>query len=297
MAATDGGRVIRNAPYRASFVCTDNNGSPQGGLTGLVGSVSRDFVALEDPSDNTPGEVGTSGLAYIDLTVAEMTFSNQLHCKVIPSNSNTSAAEFVLTGEPCLDSGVIQSSPSSTSSILRASASAVANLYAGSTIEIVRGTGAGQVRTITVYNESSKTVTIDRAWLGSSPDSTSVYIIHPVVASSYATVGLNNSNVTQLLGETTALTVMTELYNGAIKASVSDASSITTTDFDGSTVLIATADYYNRCFLVFTTGVLQGLMRPISDYSSGRNIVFDATDAWPVVPTDGDEFVIISYRA
>ena len=82
-----------------------------------------------------------------------------------------------------------------------------------------------------------------------------------------------------------------------IEATVNDASPAAG-DFDGSTVLAATADLYNGGVLVFVSGALTGLARKISDYSSGRNLVFSgatgAADApFPSAPANGDRFLIL----
>ena len=302
MAATDGGRCIRNAPYRLSFQITDQQGNqiPSWENDGApFSNMSKDTAALTTGPVPTMVDIGDENAAsfgYVDLTEAQMTFSYEMIIEVDATGQSTPST-FVLKGEPCLDSGVVVSTPTSTSLKLRASASSINDTYNGATIEIVRGTGAGQVRTITDYAGSgSQTVTVDRLWI-TSPSATSVYIIHPQIASSHATVGNPDVNVTSLQGETTALTVMTELYNGAIKSLVGSGTTPSTTTFTGDSNLSSTADFYNRCFLVFTTGTLQGLMRPISDYSSARLITFDATDAWPPTPAINDEFVILSYRS
>ena len=299
MAATDGGRCIRNAPYRFSFQFmtqsgNQNNNAFDGSPTTKL---SKDFAATTDGTPPTEKDADhVSALGYVDLSVGEMTFSYELQVEVDNITSSTAPFTTILKGEPCLDSGVAQSG-AATSIRLRASASTVNDTYNGATIEIVRGAGAGQVRTITAYVGSTTTATVDRAWATTSPTSTSVYIIHPRIASSHPTVGIPGANIVSLLGETTALTVMTELYNGAIKDAVATTPDPSTTTFTGSAALSATADFYNRCFVVFTTGTLQGLMRPVSDYSTAKLFTFDATDAWPTEPTIGDEFVIISYRA
>lgn len=57
--------------------------------------------------------------------------------------------------------------------------SAIYDLYAGCTVIILSGTGAGQVRTISAYDGSTKAATVSLAWL-TNPDNTSQYSIsHP----------------------------------------------------------------------------------------------------------------------
>ena len=224
-----------------------------------------------------------------------MTFSYSCMVTVDAVGSQTVDTVLHIIPEPALDSGVAQAGGTTSTIKLRASASSVNDLYNGAQIEIVRGTGAGQVRTILDYvGGSTQTATIDRDWI-LAPDATSVYIIHPRVASGHPTAGQPDVNTVQLLGLTAALTVQTALYRGAIEATV--LSGPTTTSFTASSDLVATADYYNRSFVVFTSGDLIGLMRPIDDYTSGRVVSFAASDAWPVAPSNSDQFVVISYRA
>src|SRR5262249_55673618 len=52
------------------------------------------------------------------------------------------------------------------------------DLYKGNRVKITSGTGAGQTRTITAYNGSTKVATVDWSWLV-NPDNTSVYAIMP----------------------------------------------------------------------------------------------------------------------
>lgn len=61
-----------------------------------------------------------------------------------------------------------------TSITLDADASSTDDFYTGVLIRIINGTGAGQSRTITVYNGTSKAATVDSAW-AITPDNSSVY--------------------------------------------------------------------------------------------------------------------------
>jgi hypothetical protein len=60
---------------------------------------------------------------------------------------------------------------------LDATASATNDLYNGSYLSIVGGTGAGQSRYIIDYVGSSKLATVDTAWI-TNPDATSIFVIH-----------------------------------------------------------------------------------------------------------------------
>lgn len=99
------------------------------------------------------------------------------------------------TGEVSLSSGTVQQTPirqataqagASGSITLDASASATDNLYNGLMVQILSGTGAGQVRTITAYVGSTKVASTHPNWT-TNPDSSSVFAILPNASTNVAT--------------------------------------------------------------------------------------------------------------
>jgi len=55
------------------------------------------------------------------------------------------------------------------------------NYYKGMLVEIISGTGAGQIKWVEKYVGSTKTATVDSSW-ATSPDSTSIYcIVSPII--------------------------------------------------------------------------------------------------------------------
>jgi hypothetical protein len=94
-----------------------------------------------------------------------------------------------------LDNGTLQSA-TSTTAVIRAAASFADSRLNGGIIAITGGTGVGQARLITGYNNTSKTVTVD-TWT-TTPDNTSTYIIfYGAPASNTA---LPNVNTVQISG-------------------------------------------------------------------------------------------------
>jgi hypothetical protein len=73
------------------------------------------------------------------------------------------------------------------------------------------------------------------------------------------------------------------------------ASTPTTSSIQGdssTTPLIATNDYYNDSYMVFTSGVLAGISRRILDYvGATRTLTFYTP--WPAAASAGDTFIII----
>ena len=88
--------------------------------------------------------------------------------------ANTSVATRLATPQ----TGTAQAGAAGTIT-LAAAASATNNLYNGCTVQIVSGTGAGEVGLITAYNGGTKVATVLPNW-ATTPDNTSVYILRPV---------------------------------------------------------------------------------------------------------------------
>lgn len=75
-----------------------------------------------------------------------------------------------------VESGDDVASASGTDVVLTAPASEVDDFYTGKLIEIIVGLGIGEIRLITAYVGSTKTVTVESAWVD-TPDATSDYKI------------------------------------------------------------------------------------------------------------------------
>ncbi len=240
----------------------------------------------------SPGEATelatSSGVYYLDLTATEMT-ADQI-AGLVKSTEGIQTV-FVLEPEPAQDSGVAQAGD--TSSItLRSAASGSDDQFNAAEIEIVRGTGAGQSRTITNYVGSSKVVTVDRDWV-TSPGSDSVYVIHPRIGARMQTSIATVCDVDEIDNVTAAATNLAKLYKGClVGGSVSD-STPTTTSFNLSSDFGTTDDQYNNQILVVVSGDQLGQARKISDYAgSARTLTLET--ALPAAPANGDEVVIIS---
>ena len=289
MAATDANRIIKNAAYRVYWVVKDNTTFEPitGGLNTAAVEKSVDGAAFAACTD-TPHELGTTGTGYTELTVAEMT-ADHVWFRANSADATAIQYEVQLHPEPASDSGLAQSATASTI-VLRAAANATNDYYNGQTIEIVRGTGIGQFRTITDYVGSSKTATVKRDWV-TNPDNTSVYKVH-LSGPAIDIDGAADANVQKVDDQTDAAVNLAALYLGGLTiGSVEDASP-TTTVFDGETGLSSTDDYYQYSWLLFTSGANEGIMERISDYV-GSTRQFTMQNAFPAVPADEDTFVIL----
>lgn len=189
-----------------------------------------------------------------------------------------------------LETGLAQSA-TSTTVVLRSGASATNDLYNGNVVKIKAGTGAGQERTVTDYVGSSKTCTVDRAWI-TNPDATSLYVIDGVQGGTLGTDIVESANATQIGSSAAAATALAYLYKGGLEMGAVNDAGATTTVFIGDSSLSTTDDFYNGALLIFVTGTLAGVAEKINDYvGSTRSITMD--HAFPTAPSNTDQFVIL----
>lgn len=370
MAATDR-RKIKHAAYRVYFrIISSATLNPiTGGLTAMDAEVSLDGAAFADCA-GTETEIGsTTGYGFVDLTAAEMS-ADVILFRLTASNANAVQYFEEIRPEEAEDSGVAQAATTNTitlattasavdrtyngaeieivagtgqgqvsmiadyvgstrvasvfrnwttnpdttsvylirpqtallpphfgkaqagaaSSItLQTTAVATNDFYNGAVIAIISGTGVGQVRTITDYS-SGRVATVDRPW-AISPDSTSIYIISPVIGleiSDSATLNVNVATISDDSGPANNLAALFAAW--PIISSVDDTTP-TSGEFNAAAGLSATDDFYNGEVVTFQTGTLAGLSRRVTNYTGAtRNLAFAVP--WPVAPADEDEFVI-----
>lgn len=105
---------------------------------------------------------------------------------------------------------------------LASTASITPDLYTGSVISLVSGTGAGQARTIAAYDGVTKTVTVDRPFVV-NPDAATRYAIHGVAPKLASGLRLD-VNLTQVNGDAGTVSLLENLVgNPAAAVSVDDA--------------------------------------------------------------------------
>jgi len=287
MASTDAGRPIMGAIYRHVFALRDTSGQVVTGATNLDSEYSPQGGSHTDCT-NEATEIGSTGIYYLELTAAETPYA-MVSVIVKSTEANTHFSRIIM--DPCLHSGIAAGGAAS-SITLASTASATDSLYIGGVVEISRGTGIGQVRTIVAYTGSSKVATVDRAWT-TAPTSGSVYVVHPYTGVPSVSGTHVKADVLQIGSNTAAATALRELYKGAvIEGNISDASPAVG-DFDGNSGLSAVDDFYNNMLIVFTTGTLTGYVGRVNDYTgTSRNISLSAS--LPSIPGNGDEFCILA---
>ncbi len=119
----------------------------------------------------------------------------------ITTPNNTSTFDIYASTTPTLysDQGFAQAG-SATTITLQSTASASNDIYNGSIVTILAGTGAGQTREITDYVGGTKVVTVDTAW-AVDPDSQSTYAVIPTASGTGSSGGTSDVNVVSWAGE------------------------------------------------------------------------------------------------
>ena len=287
MPSGDGNRLIRNAPYHLTFPALDAAGATVSGIAASMAAV----VSLDGGTFTTvtaaAAELASTGIYTISSTAAEMT-GDEVALRITQASMRDFFKLFEF--EPALDSGVVTGVASSTLT-LRTGASATNNYYNGATLEIARGPGAGQTRSIIAYVGSSKIATIDRAWV-TNPDTSSVYQITAAIAPKLTADIRVAADIEAISSDTTAADNLEALHEGLVLGTISDLSP-STTAFTGDSALNATNDYYNKALLTFRAGPNSGITRKITAYV-GSSKTFTLERALPATPTNGDAFHIIS---
>lgn len=159
-----------------------------------------------------------------------------------------------------IDTGTAQGSGTGNNQIqLQAGSETTDDIYNGTVISIIEGTGLGQTRTIFDYDGGTITVTVSKDWV-TNPSSDSVYNINAASTSNASQSGIAQS------GGATNIRL------------ASDAS-----DQD---------DFYNGSLVNIVSGTGSGQTRTISDYAGATT---DATvsSAWSVNPDSTSLYEVI----
>ena len=132
----------------------------------------------------TPANVGTlptyvaSGYVMTwTLSASEMQADEVIVASVSRAKIADQVFRIITLPDGALRSRLAQAS-TTANIVLDASAMATDSWYVGTVVALIAGTGAGQQRVITAYTGSSKTATVDTAWV-TAPDATTTYALFP----------------------------------------------------------------------------------------------------------------------
>ncbi len=183
-------------------------------------------------------------------------------------------------------------------------ASTVDDTYTGSLIFIISGTGVGQSKQIGPYNGTSKVASVTSPWV-TNPASGSVFVI---VSATVFDVNLefwrgiqpNNllsgkmdSDVKAIDGNVGAAGTLKASMDSVIKGTVDDTGfSPSTTQFESDDITETNEDQFNSRLLTFTSGILIGQFKRITDYviTGGRGHF--TVEALTDIPGNNDTFII-----
>lgn len=177
MAASDSRPLpLKNTAFRLYFTAYDSSGVPVTGFTSPDSERSLDGAAFADCT-NEATYVG-HGQGYIDLTATEMNTDHTGFYFSCSEGSTRDCISICPTEDSDIPANVTHTGTAqagaSTTITLASTASATSLYYYHQIVQIVSGTGAGQVRQIVGYIGSTKVATVNYAWQ-TNPDNTSVY--------------------------------------------------------------------------------------------------------------------------
>ncbi|MEO8466262.1 MAG: hypothetical protein ABI640_13040 [Gammaproteobacteria bacterium] len=193
------------SPGNATNCFTDEGTEYALALTSTEMTAARIAVNITDQSTKV----------WLDDTIVIETYGN-------PSSQHPDPAGRLIT------SGTAQAG-SATSITLAAGTSSFADdtlglvPYGGATVYILRGTGAGQVRSITGWVSATQVANVNAPWV-TTPDSTSVYEVHRALQA-YLAVNSNGrpqTDVREINGNTAAVDNSEAFFEGAPVAQSGD---------------------------------------------------------------------------
>jgi hypothetical protein len=134
-------------------------------LGNAVTTTSNGILDVNAKNIGGSASAGTTGYVGVDWSqLTNKTASIAL--------SNTTLSSNLTAIANAISSSSAVSSATSTTVTLTAAVVPTDNLIVGCCVHVYQGTGASQVRTVTAWSTSSKTITVDRAWT-TTPDNTS----------------------------------------------------------------------------------------------------------------------------
>jgi len=160
----------------------------------LSDAVRAGLTALPNAAADAAGGLPVSDAGGLDLDAQIGTDIDTLLTRL--SATRATYLDYLFSIYFGLVSAVAQAQAGAAGSItLAAAASAIDDFYKGMTVVLYTGTGAGQARSITAYNGTTKVATVDPNW-ATAPDATSWYVI--VTAGAGAAV----ANIAAILADT-----------------------------------------------------------------------------------------------
>jgi len=259
--------------------------------TGGSGAATAEAGGQPKLFTSAGGEVNTSatlvainsalGMYSVTLTQAEISFIGLGRVYYDSVNTEPSDEEILVEVHPFLDDGTAQAGGASTIT-LRAGAPGANGLGDGATIQIIKGTGAGQARGVIAYDGTTKIATVDQNWLV-NPDATSVYVVYvgpkPTPLGDVFSANLSSYQVAGTFGAALQ----------PVRTGTAQAGGTSTLTLDAGASAVDNA-YANQIIQIIAgTGAGQALI--CSSYV-GATKVATMNGTWPVTPNNTSVFAI-----
>lgn len=207
-----------------------------------------------------------------------------------PDGTSTFDLDASLNPQVFSDEGLAQAGAATTIT-LQSTASAVNDIYKGSLVTILSGTGAGETKEITGYVGSSKVATVDSAWVA-NPDTTSAYAVIPTAAQATgSSLGTVNANLIQVNG-----TAAPSDGNGHLDVRLADAVAHGGTPGSGTgTLALQSVDVTNPSGTAFNINGSDGGLQVIGNGSPAISAKGNSVPALALyAATAGDAFSILA---
>ena len=203
--------------------------TPETGEASGQPKISKNGGSFSNTSATLVALDATTGLYQVTLTAAELDTLGRVTILYKSSNTAVFSVDLEVTPNPFLHDGTAQAGTSGTITLASTAEGSNDNAYDNAVVWIVKGTGAGQMRGVSVYVASTKVVTVDQNWT-TTPSTDSVYVIlpspKPVAATDFADALLNR-NVAG--GSSTGRLVKWALYRLVNKVALSSITSTSST--------------------------------------------------------------------
>lgn len=183
LATTDDGGSINVTSGVIDTVTTSTNVTTVNGLAANIITAAAINTGAITSAKFAAGAIDASAIAAFAITSSEFaqsaadlvwsTTTRTITGGTVTTNSDKTGYALTTLESLILHSGTAQAGAAGTIT-LAAGASGTNNLYKGLVIKIYGGTGAGQARTITAYDGTTKVATVAWNW-ATDPDNTSTY--------------------------------------------------------------------------------------------------------------------------
>lgn len=242
--------------------------------------------------------MGNGAVWKYSLSASEMQATSKVTVTTV--DAATKAVEdqcFTVEIDYGIRSNTAQAGASSTIT-LDSSASATDNFYAGEFLEIIGGTGVGQVRRIASYVGSTKVATVDSAW-ATNPDSTSIFRIGFLtsgnvntthIASTIQTARDIGASVLPASGSISRATFAADTGLQTTRSNTAQAGANGTITLDASASSVT--NYYLGQIIYITGGTGVGQSRPIISYDGSTKVATVSYD-WKTNPDNTSTFAIL----